>query len=190
MLIMACSIAYGGRPIQLSEALASAEADVVLIANIKILEDVPEAEPFGMIEAVDPETGSPFTKFATIDNYRLFIGKPPKTLKIYGGKFGTMIDFRIETGESLLLLKPIGEGMYRAVDWNHGFMPVKEGQVEWPHPTEPEKKEWISIDEAISRIKAHKKQSEQAGTGQPATCPLSKSDGGDKPQPEAEGRSR
>lgn len=75
--------------------MASAEADMVLIANIKILEDVPEAEPFGMIEAVDPETGSPFTKFATIDNYRLFIGKPPKTLKIYGGKFGTMIDFRL-----------------------------------------------------------------------------------------------
>ncbi len=31
---------------------------------------------------------------------------------------------------------------------------------------------------------------EQAGTGQPATRPESKSEGGDKPQPEAEGRSR
>lgn len=33
-------------------------------------------------------------------------------------------------------------------------------------------------------------KSEQAGTGQPATRPESKSEGGDKPQPEAEGRSR
>jgi hypothetical protein len=33
-------------------------------------------------------------------------------------------------------------------------------------------------------------QAEQAGTGQPATRPESKSKGGDKPQPEAEGRSR
>lgn len=33
-------------------------------------------------------------------------------------------------------------------------------------------------------------QAEQAGTGQPATRPQSKSEGGDKPQPEAEGRSR
>ena len=31
---------------------------------------------------------------------------------------------------------------------------------------------------------------EQGGTGQPATRPESKSEGGDKPQPEAEGRSR
>ena len=31
---------------------------------------------------------------------------------------------------------------------------------------------------------------EQAGTGQPATRPESKSEGSDKPQPEAEGRSR
>jgi hypothetical protein len=33
-------------------------------------------------------------------------------------------------------------------------------------------------------------QAEQAGTGQPATRPESKSEGGDKPQPESEGRSR
>jgi len=33
-------------------------------------------------------------------------------------------------------------------------------------------------------------QSEQAGTGQPATRPESKSEGSGKPQPEAEGRSR
>jgi hypothetical protein len=36
----------------------------------------------------------------------------------------------------------------------------------------------------------HKPKAEQAGTGQPATRPESKSEGGDKPQPEAEGRSR
>ena len=35
-----------------------------------------------------------------------------------------------------------------------------------------------------------KKIAEQAGTGQPATRPESKSEGSDKPQPEAEGRSR
>ena len=33
-------------------------------------------------------------------------------------------------------------------------------------------------------------QAEQDGTGQPATRPESKSEGGDKPQPEAEGSSR
>lgn len=34
------------------------------------------------------------------------------------------------------------------------------------------------------------KEAEQAGTGQPATRPELKSEGSDKPQPEAEGRSR
>ena len=34
------------------------------------------------------------------------------------------------------------------------------------------------------------KEGEQAGAGQPATRPESKSEGSDKPQPEAEGRSR
>jgi hypothetical protein len=37
---------------------------------------------------------------------------------------------------------------------------------------------------------ATKNQAEQAGTGQPATRPESKSGGSDKPQPESEGRSR
>jgi hypothetical protein len=33
-------------------------------------------------------------------------------------------------------------------------------------------------------------KSEQAGTGQPATRPVDEPEGSDKPQPEAEGRSR
>ena len=35
-----------------------------------------------------------------------------------------------------------------------------------------------------------KQEAEQAGTGQPATRPVFESEGSDKPQPEAEGRSR
>jgi hypothetical protein len=34
------------------------------------------------------------------------------------------------------------------------------------------------------------KWAEQTGTGQPATCPVDEPEGADKPQPEAEGRSR
>jgi len=39
-------------------------------------------------------------------------------------------------------------------------------------------------------IQPNKTKAEQAGTGQPATRAESKSEGGDKPQPESEGRSR
>jgi hypothetical protein len=49
---------------------------------------------------------------------------------------------------------------------------------------EPELTHWMTLTEA------REIQAEQAGTGQPATRPESKSEGGDKPQPEAEGRSR
>ena len=46
----------------------------------------------------------------------------------------------------------------------------------------------VSLD-AIE-VALTKKKAEQAGTGQPATRSQSKSEGSDKPQPEAEGRSR
>jgi hypothetical protein len=46
------------------------------------------------------------------------------------------------------------------------------------------------IDESDSRRDSQKKSVEQVGTGQPATRSESKSEGGDKTQPESEGRSR
>jgi hypothetical protein len=46
------------------------------------------------------------------------------------------------------------------------------------------------IDRFLNSFAANKRQAEQAGSGQPATRPESKSEGSDKPQPEAEGRSR
>jgi hypothetical protein len=42
----------------------------------------------------------------------------------------------------------------------------------------------------ISMANQDKESAEQAGSGQPATRSQSKSEGNDKPQPEAEGRSR
>jgi len=56
---------------------------------------------------------------------------------------------------------------------------------------------WLTRDDhGVSKrflISGHflqKQEIEQGGTGQPATRPESKSEGGDKPQPESEGRSR
>jgi hypothetical protein len=46
----------------------------------------------------------------------------------------------------------------------------------------------LESNEILSRVNT--KKAEQAGTGQPATCSESKSEGSFKPQPEAEGRSR
>jgi hypothetical protein len=49
--------------------------------------------------------------------------------------------------------------------------------VVWSNPVNPESAPW-------------NQNAEQAGTGQPATRPESKPEGSDKPQPEADGRSR
>jgi hypothetical protein len=46
-----------------------------------------------------------------------------------------------------------------------------------------------ALGDTFKRKKSNQ-EVEQAGTGQPATRPLSDSEGSDKPQPEAEGRSR
>ncbi len=48
----------------------------------------------------------------------------------------------------------------------------------------------VSVQHPDSSYSLNGRIVEQAGTGQPATRPESKSEGGDKPQPEAEGRSR
>lgn len=48
----------------------------------------------------------------------------------------------------------------------------------------------FTSDRASLLVVTPAKQDEQAGTGQPATRPESKPEGGDKPQPESEGRSR
>lgn len=163
-LLAAALIAFGGKPINLSEAEASNAADVVMVATIKVIENVSHPGPFDIDDRVKSETGQPFAQFATVSNFRVLLGNAPKTVRIYGGKVGTMTDFRIETGESMLLLKKLGEASYRAVDWNYGLMPVKEGKVEWTITKLPRTTEWISIEEALRRITDHKKRSDQAVT--------------------------
>ncbi len=49
---------------------------------------------------------------------------------------------------------------------------------------------YVNESEFLRAMSTEEFDGEQAGTGQPATRSQSKSEGGDKPQPEAEGRSR
>ena len=58
-------------------------------------------------------------------------------------------------------------------------------------PESNDSKVLLSLEDFEARLRAQlKKKAEQAGTGQPATRPESKSEGGDKPQAESKGRSR
>jgi hypothetical protein len=63
---------------------------------------------------------------------------------------------------------------------------------------DPTKEKWIQVEReyeakdipSLEGLLARIKEAQQGGTGQPATRPESDSEGGDKPQPEAEGRTR
>ena len=48
----------------------------------------------------------------------------------------------------------------------------------------------VEVSRVQAKAEAPPGQAEQGGAGQPATRPESKPEGGKKPQPEAEGRSR
>jgi len=58
----------------------------------------------------------------------------------------------------------------------------------WDEGTERELSEWIS--RRMNEIQLEEQQTAEAGAGQPATRPESKSEGSEEPQPESEGRSR
>jgi hypothetical protein len=65
-----------------------------------------------------------------------------------------------------------------------------DGSFTVTHPADIDSYE-INLEKVeMKRVPSKRKKAEQAGTGQPATRSQSKSEGSDKPQPEAEGRSR
>jgi hypothetical protein len=65
-----------------------------------------------------------------------------------------------------------------------------DGTFTVTHPVDIDSYE-INLEKLqMSLVPSKKKKAEQASTGQPATRPESKSEGSDKPEPEAEGRSR
>jgi hypothetical protein len=109
-----------------------------------------------------------------------------------GGRYRIEIDL-IERGTSgyLQRLRLLPAESLRLVD-KHWYMDIK--------PVERDGKKGVEITRTYrDRLTGERKvetkfeqnhQAEQAGSGQPATRPELKSEGGEKPQPEAEGRSR
>ena len=81
------------------------------------------------------------------------------------------------------------------VSWRkpQSYVPVTEEQYvegQEKHKRECDEDRCKNIITAARVILPLKKESEQGGTGHPATRPVDEPEGGDKPQPEAEGRSR
>ena len=152
-MIATSPIALAGRPIVLRESEACSEADIVVVGTVEAARNLPDTDPFDD----KPKWSERFTKIAEISNFKVLLGDSPTKLSICGGKAPAGTDYRLEAGEHLLLLKKVGDGFYRAVDWSYSFMPTKGGKVEWLLDRESKKTEWITTAEALERIKKHRK---------------------------------
>jgi hypothetical protein len=102
-----------------------------------------------------------------------------------GGLDGVTIEFASRYGHGEAWTPR--DGTAPALLWSLG-----ESLITYAKAPEDERKAFLAaINKSADTVVAHlKRQSEQAGTGQPATHPESKPEGSDKPQPESEGRSR
>ena len=151
-----------GRPIILEEAEACSEAELVVIAKIMKAKDVPatpddpSVDPFHKGASKWHNFG--FAKFAKVEVKRTLIGTAPDELWIYGGKLGMGTDFRIAEGLYLVLLKRVTDDAYIAVDWHYSFAPIKDGKVGWLIDRYTDKRQWISAEEAMQRIKANQEK--------------------------------
>ncbi len=113
-------------------------------------------------------------------------------------KIGTKIDISetvIDPPEFLTKFRSVVEGELLTYFYYGDELPApKDGRHVVDHNQmdfERDKdKDVVAFLEQLHAKSAQNKKSEQGGTGQPATRSQSKSEGGDKPQPEAEGRSR
>lgn len=181
--------ASAGKPIVVHLPQACAEADLVVIGVVGQTRPVPEK-----FEGYSEWSQYGFSKCADVRVFQTLYGKAPERLQLYGGRIGAGTYYRLDSGRFLLLLKRVDGEAYRAVDSNFSFMRAflrYDGhKVEWLKKPTPREVEMISDKEAKVRLLSFKKQSEQGGAGLPAIRPESKPEGGDKPQPEAEGRSR
>jgi hypothetical protein len=151
-IIATSFVALAGRPIILSEVEACSEADIVVVGTVEAAKDLPDTDPFD-----EPKWSERFTQTAEITSFKVLMGDPPTKLTICGGKAPAGTDYRLEDGEFLLLLKKVGDGFYRAVDWSYSFMPAKGGKVEWLLDRESKKTKWITTAEALERIKKSRK---------------------------------
>ena len=75
-------------------------------------------------------------------------------------------------------------------DWDMTLMLARDEGVDESKLPVDISKAGIKLISPIEALLRNAKEAQQAGTGQPATRPESKTEGGDKHQPEAEGRSR
>ena len=167
------------------------------IAIVEIEEPEP-AKPTGTDQqdpfAEDSATGENWVygQQAKVRVQKVLKGDLPKEFTLYGQESFICAQCVLTKGRFLAFLTKDGE-LWVGANWQLSLRPIRNEQIEWYIANEQRfPMKFQKLDDVVTKLLAdiQKQHSEQAGTGQPATRPQSKSEGSDKPQLEAEGRSR
>ena len=167
------------------------------IAIVEIEEPAP-AKPLSTVQQDPFADGSATGKSwiygqqAKVRVQKVLKGELAKEFTLYGKESFICAQCELTKGRFLAFLTKDGE-LWVGANWHLSLRPIRSEQVEWYVADEQRyPMKFQNLDDIVLEVQAviQKQQSEQAGAEQPATRPESKSDSGDKPQPEAEGRSR
>jgi hypothetical protein len=171
------------------------KAEVIAIVTI---EEPEAAKSVG--ESIDPFADATsasgknwtYSQQAKVRVEKTLKGKIPDEVVMYGKESFICAQCTLSKGRFLAFLTKDGD-LWVGANWQLSLRPIQGEDVEW-YLTEEQRypMKFQKMDDVVLQIQAalKKQQSEQAGAGQPATRSVSDSEGSDKPQPEAEGRSR
>ncbi len=171
------------------------KAEVIAIVTI---EEPEVAKSVG--ESVDPfaDTTSAsgknwmYAQQAKVRVEKTLKGKIPDEVVMYGKESFICAQCTLSKGRFLAFMTKDGD-LWVGANWQLSLRPIQGADIEW-YVSEEQRypMKFQKMDDIVLQIQAalKKQQSEQAGAGQPATRSQSKFECSDKPQPEAEGRSR
>lgn len=162
------------------------------IAIVEIEEPEP-AKPTGN-DQQDPFAGNSVTgkkwvygQQAKVRVQKVLKGDLPKEFTLYGQESFICAQCALTKGRFLAFLAKDGD-LWVGANWQLSLRPIQNEQVEW-YVTDEQRypMKFQKFDDVVAEVLAaiHKQQSEQGGTEQPATRFQSKSEGSDKPLPEA-----
>ena len=176
-----------------SELIDKAEViAIVTIEEPEVAKSVGESiDPFADTSSASGKNWT-YAQQAKVRVEKTLKGKIPDEVIMYGKESFICAQCTLSKGRFLAFMIKDGD-LWVGANWQLSLRPIQGADVEW-YLSEEQRypMKFQKMDDVVLQIQAalKKQQSEQASAGQPATRPELKPEGSDKPQPEAEGRSR
>ena len=194
LLVLAVTWSASGAAVFFTRPELIRKAEVIAIITLDEPEGAKPVGEFGDPFVTDTAAGKKwnYSQQAKGRVAQVLKGKIPDDFIVYGKEGFICAQCTLSKGRFLAFLSKDGD-LWAGTNWHLSLRPIRDTEVEWYISDEQRYPlKFQKLDQVVAEIQAlvKKQQSEQAGAGQPATRPESDSEGSDKPQPEAEGRSR